>query len=80
MTQLHLIVTVLAYKYNGGIGEDLRPYLHDENYNVNIIYLLHNSINFWHSVPFFWASGENHQYDEFCLRWKRERKTVSDFY
>ena len=28
---------------------------------------------------FIWASWENHHYDEFRSRWKRERKTVSDF-
>ena len=27
---------------------------------------------------FLCSSGENHQYDEFRSRWKRERKTVSD--
>ena len=31
-------------------------------------------------VFFFGASGLHHQYDEFRPRWKRERKSVSDFY
>ena len=55
----------------------------DIHSDIVLIYLIKTAI--WllllDTNTFFWASGENHQYDESRPRYiKRERKTVSDFY